>query len=460
MSGLNRFNGAMSSLLTRELKVFAHRRAVIAASVIAASLALVTASGCSVSSIGGSGDSDAKTTITYLFGDDAAAATLNGALIKAFEAKNPDIHIKTDTRPAGTDGDNIVKTRLSTGEMADVFNYNSGSLFQALNPDGQLAPLDDQPWVKNLVDPFPAQVKTDKALYGAPLGSSQAGGVVYNRKVYDKLGLKVPTKWSELVANSKKIKKAGITPIEQSYGETWTSQLFVLGDFGNVAAQDPDWAEQYTAHKRKYAEQPALQGFLNQEQMHKMSFFNKDFASTSFEDGVAALATGKAAQYPMLTSAISTVKQANPENVNDVGVFALPAQKAADTRLTVWMPNALYIPKSTTGDKLAAAKKFIAFVESAQGCKIQIEKSEIAGPFSNSVCKLPSDVPQIVKDVQSYYDQDKAYPALEFLSPIKGPNLEKITVEVGSGIRSGKDGAALYDQDVEKQAQQLGLPGW
>ena len=51
-------------------------------------------------------------------------------------------------------------------------------------------------------------------------------------------------------------------------------------------------------------------------------------------------------------------------------------------------------------------------------------------------------------------------PALEFLSPIKGPALEQITVEVGSGIRPAADGAALYDEDVRKQAQQLGLPGW
>ena len=33
-------------------------------------------------------------------------------------------------------------------------------------------------------------------------------------------------------------------------------------------------------------------------------------------------------------------------------------------------------------------------------------------------------------------------------------------VEVGSGIKSGKQGAQLYDRDVKKQAQQLGLPGW
>ena len=50
--------------------------------------------------------------------------------------------------------------------------------------------------------------------------------------------------------------------------------------------------------------------------------------------------------------------------------------------------------------------------------------------------------------------------ALEFLSPVKGPALEQLTVEVGSGIRSAADAAALYDQDVEKQAKQLGLPNW
>ena len=47
-----------------------------------------------------------------------------------------------------------------------------------------------------------------------------------------------------------------------------------------------------------------------------------------------------------------------------------------------------------------------------------------------------------------------------FLSPIKGPNLEQITVEVGSGIRPAAEAAGLYDQDVEKQAKQLGLPNW
>jgi raffinose/stachyose/melibiose transport system substrate-binding protein len=75
-------------------------------------------------------------------------------------------------------------------------------------------------------------------------------------------------------------------------------------------------------------------------------------------------------------------------------------------------------------------------------------------------CKLPADAPQAVKDVVAYVEQGNITPALEFQSPIKGPALEQITVEVGSGIRPAADGAKLYDEDVKKQAQQLGLQGW
>ena len=42
------------------------------------------------------------------------------ALIAAFEAKNPNIKVNLETRPGGAPGDNIVKTRLATGDMDDV----------------------------------------------------------------------------------------------------------------------------------------------------------------------------------------------------------------------------------------------------------------------------------------------------------------------------------------------------
>ena len=132
------------------------------------------------------------------------------------------------------------------------------------------------------------------------------------------------------------------------------------------------------------------------------------------------------------------------------------------TAPTLWSPSGIYIPKTTEGDKLEAAKKFQAFVASPEGCEAQASAAPVGGPFAVTTCELPGRRRRPrSSDLTPTSRRATSTPALEFLSPIKGPALEQITVEVGlraSGRRT--DGAALYDQDVEKQAQQLGLEGW
>ena len=122
---------------------------------------------------------------------------------------NPDIKVTLETQPAGTEGDNLMKTKLATGEMADVFAYNSGSLFQALNPDQNLVPLTDEAWVADLPDEFKSVVSTDKGTVRRADRHLPAGAVLYNKKVYADLGLKVPTTWAEFKANNEKIKADG-----------------------------------------------------------------------------------------------------------------------------------------------------------------------------------------------------------------------------------------------------------
>lgn len=437
------------------------RTRVIRLSAVVASVALVGLGLAACSSSGGG--SGGKVSISYLAGgNDPATLASAKALKSAFEKANPTITMKIETRPGGTDGDNLIKTRLSTGDMQDVFNYNSGSLFQALAPKTTLAPLTDEPWVSKLTKEFKVTTTTDGQTYGAPFGTSFAGGIMYNKKVSANLGLSVPTTWNEFLDNSKKIKAAGITPILQTYGDTWTSQLFVLGSFANITAKNSKWPTQYTANdaSAKYAKQPGLAGFQHTEEVFKEDLVNKDFASLTNVNGLKALAEGTAAQYPMITNTISNVVQSNPDKVNDIGYFPLPADSAAETRMTIWEPNALYIPKSTSGDKLAAAKKLVAFANSSAGCEVQNKTGIAAGPYAISSCTVPKNAPALVADEQKYIDDNKVGVALEFLSPIKGPNLEKILIQVGSGISTASQGAALYDGDVKKQAQQLGIKGW
>src|SRR4029450_6251319 len=158
-------------------------------SLVAATLACVLAlTACSAGSLGSSDDKGGGTTLTFLVDNADASLKPAQALGAAFDAKNPDITVQVQTRPGGSEGDNIVKTRLSTGEMTDVFLYNSGSLFQALNPQQNLTPLTGEDWTGQVEDIFKPTVSADNELYGAPITGSSAGGILYNRKVYERLG--------------------------------------------------------------------------------------------------------------------------------------------------------------------------------------------------------------------------------------------------------------------------------
>lgn len=430
-----------------------------AAVLVVGSLSL---SACSAGSLGSSDTApDGKTQISFLTNNDPNNVTIAESVITAFEAANPDIDVKLDTRPGGGDGDNLVKTRLSTGDMADVFEYNSGSLFQAISPKANLAPVTDEPWVADLDDTFKQVVTAGEDVYGAPWQSITGGGVFYNVPLYEKLGLEVPATWDEFMANNAKIKASGVAPVEQTFGDTWTSQIFVLADYHNVESANPSFAEDYTNNEAKFATTPeALAGFEHLEDVFEAGYLNEDFASAKFTDGLAAVATGEAAHYPMITFGIPAISGVAPDHVDDVGFFGMPGADADTHGATLWSPSGIYIPKTTEGDKLEAAKKFQAFLASPEGCDAQADAAPVGGPFAVKTCELPADVARAVNDLAAYVDSGAVTPALEFLSPIKGPALEQITVEVGSGIRSAEDGAKLYDQDVKKQAQQLGLEGW
>jgi raffinose/stachyose/melibiose transport system substrate-binding protein len=398
--------------------------------------------------------------LSFFMGNVEANVATAEALIAAFEAANPDIKINLDSSgPSGAEGDNLTKTKLATGEMEDLFWYNSGSLFQALDPDRSLMSMAGEPWVASLHDTYIPTVSTEAGgVYGAPAGTATGGGVFYYIPDYEELGLTVPTTWDEFMANNQALLDAGKVPVIQSYGDTWTSQIFVLADLFNVLAADPDWATKYTNNQAKYADDPvARAGFQHLQDVFEAGFLNEDFGSTTFDDALNMIGAGEATHYPMLTFAISTIGELHPDAAENVGFFAMPGSGASG--LTVWMPPAIYAPADAEHPE--EVKRFLAFVASVDGCNAITEAVVPTGPYLIDGCELPDGLPRAVTDMLPYFEQEgSTSPALEFLSPIKGPQLEQITVEVGSGLREAADGAALYDQDVEKQAQQLGLEGW
>lgn len=368
-------------------------------------------------------------------------------------------NIKTEyeLRPGGGEGDNLVKTRLVSGEMTDLNFYNAGSLFKSLQPEKYFVDLTGEPFMQNVMDSFLPTVSVDNKVYAAPSGSSQAGAWLYNKKVYAELGLSVPKTWDELMANNEKIKAAGKTAVIGSYKDSWTSQLILLADYYNVQAEAPTFADDFTNNKAKYETTPAaLRGF--QKLASVKDYMNKDYLATTYDQALKMLVDGTGVHYPMLTFALSNIFATYPDKIDDIGVFAQPGDSADKNGLTVWMPAAISIYKESKN--VEAAKKWMSFFVTPEAMALMATKAKPEGPYVIKGAKLPDDAYGGVKDMIPYFDNNVNAPALEFLSPLKGPNLPQITVEAGAGMKSPEDSAKAYDKDVEKQAKQLGIAGW
>ncbi len=54
------------------------------------------------------------------------------------------------------------------------------------------------------MDSYKEVVSEEGKIYGIPEGSSQVGGWLYNKRVYEELDLEVPKTWDELMENNEK----------------------------------------------------------------------------------------------------------------------------------------------------------------------------------------------------------------------------------------------------------------
>ena len=399
----------------------------------------------------------ATTTISWLTDAGPVGVKQAKEIVAAFQKANPTIKVTIRTRPGGSEADNLVKTKLATGTMEDVFNYNSGSLLAAINPAKTVVDLSKEAFWNNVYPSYKPAVTVSGKQYGAPFGTAMVGGIYYNVAVLSKAGVtSTPKTWAAFIDAAKKVKASGVDAICGSFADSWTGQLLLLSDYYNVQAANKNFAADYTANKAKYAYTPAaLAGFTKLEETGKLGLYNSDAATSKYSEMGAKLGNGKCGFYPMLTFFTNDIPA---ELRNNVGFMAQPGTSAANVGLTTWMPSAMYVAKNSK--KVAAAKKFVAFVASKGGTDAFVKANGYSGPFlTKDQSAAPTNVPLPTKNLSALI-KGKTAPALEYISPIKGPNLPNITVQVLTGQISAKQGAALYDQDVVAQAQQLGLKGW
>jgi raffinose/stachyose/melibiose transport system substrate-binding protein len=253
------------------------------------------------------------------------------------------------------------------GKPSDIYcdNYNlTASIFVARGVLRNLAGMPQaktiDPNVQALVTQY-AQYKNDTSVLPFSIA---AEGVIYNRALFDKAGVTIPTTWSEFLAVCDKLQSKNIVPIYSTYKDTWTTQqglfdyvsggLIDVADFfkklnsqgSNISANSPVSFEK------------DFKGAVG-KMVELLPHMNKDAASRGYSDGNTAFANGAAAMYLQGPWAVGQILLVNPKL--KLGTFPLPVtDNAADTKCRVNLDLAVWIPTQTS--KYDAAVKFLAYL--------------------------------------------------------------------------------------------------
>ena len=175
---------------------------------------------------------------------------------------------------------------------------------------------------------------------------AMGGGIFYNTKIYEELGLSVPKTWDEFMANNEKIKAAGKVPIAPDLPRHLDLAALRAGRLLQRAGRGPDLRRRLHRQQGEVRDDPGGGDAASSisRRPSRPATSTRTSARRPTTTGCAWSRPGEAAHYPMLTFAIGAIQQNYPDELNDVGFFAQPGQDAAKNGLTVWMPAALYIP--------------------------------------------------------------------------------------------------------------------
>lgn len=391
-----------------------------------------------------------EATLSLLIDNNVSLDGLNAVLDLAKEKLGITVEIEYKV------DDSVLKTRLASGEMTDLLVYNSGSLLSALNPSEYFMDLTDQAFVEKYDDTYKSSVTVDGKVYGVPFASAQAGAVIYNKSIYEELGLNVPATWEEFIANCEKIDEAGYVALISATAKSSSTQVLFLGDHYNLVAESPDFVSEFEKGKAKYATDPAaLRSF--QKYMDVRSFFQDGHTATTYDEAYEMLADGEGAHWIYLTQALSNIYSLYGEEVvNNMGVFGIPGDDPDNQGLTVWMPNSIY--GSINSDKQDDILRFMEFYISDEALNAYAGAILPDGPYCIKGYMLPDNSYDAVKyDMQEYFDAGRTELAMEFQTAVKGANCPTITQSLVSGLIDAKEAAAQYDDDCKLQAIQLGL---
>lgn len=380
------------------------------------------------------------------------SAFIQQDLLDEFE-KQTNIKVNLQLIPA-EQTTTVLQTKLAVEETPDIIQYNLASATTDLNLERNFEILDNEPWASRILN------KDVLSAYGHIYSfhvSQDTGmqGVVYNKDIFDDLGLSIPTNFEEFLAVCEKIKASGITPVFMPFKDAWAANVWPAAAIANfVSKNDPTFFDELNSNKRKWSDIPEFQTFLEQQyEVYKKGYTNTDVLSDSYDMAVGKFLNKEVAMMFMGDWLIEGVLQQDP-NMH-LGVFPIPSEQDASLGASP-LGGQLFIPKKAK--HLAEAKEFLNFMGSKEiAQKIVDSKGYVSNLNDVNTPELPAYKQEIV---DNYITPKKTVLTTDAFMLVDRSELYRLLQDQFAGGLTPEEVLKSWDEKFSQLMKDKEIPGF
>ena len=372
----------------------------------------------------------------------------NEQIIPAFEAAHPEINVEFAPM-APTEYNAAVNAKLDAGTAGDLITCRPFDLSLAQFDLGYLEPLNDLPGVENFSDVAKSAWTTDngETTFCVPM-ASVIHGFMYNKAIFEELGLTPPTTEDEFFAVLDAIKEDGTyIPMALGTKDQWEAATmgyyniapnYYKGEEGRLALiageqslSDPQWVEAYTTLAR-WGE-----------------YLGEGFEAQTYPDSQNLFTLGRAAIFPAGSWEIAVFE---PQVDFEMGAFKPPVRNAGD-QCFISDHNDIGIGLNAASPNQEAARTFLSWVASTEFAEIYANASP--GFFSLNSASVPLEN-ELAQEFVSW--REECDTTIRHTAAIVGrgdPNLDTETWRLSANVING----TTTPEEAGAELQQ-GLESW
>lgn len=306
---------------------------------------------------------------------------------------------------------------MSSGECPDMYTSWSGGPMNEYIKSGYAQPLDDLYEKTGLKDEFMeaalAQATYDGKLYAVPTYNISLAGVFYNKEMFEKYNLEVPSTVSELEAVCDKLKEEGITPFALANGPKWTGSMYFQCLAARKGGLEP--FQKAVSGEGTFEDECFKYAGEKIQEWVKKGYFPEGVNSLSEDDGQAKQMMYQETAAMMVIGSwyTGTFPSDSPEFYEKIGWFSFPKVDGsdADASIQIGTIGDQFISFNCTGEKLEAAFECASYYASDGAKQLMVDVGKIpptkdAGDLvTDSVTKQILDAAANASSVQLWYDQ-------------------------------------------------------